>query len=67
MNEVNTGALWHLLEGLVLMLGSMSYDFIHPILRMGANEGFGGFQAMVLLWGICKVAYGIYIIGVRKW
>jgi hypothetical protein len=63
MNEVNTSGLTHFLEGVLLIIVGLTTEILAPIFHMAtANPGVGGFQKFLIIYGICKLIGGLYLL-----
>ena len=62
MNRITAGALTHLLEGVIIVVGAVTIDYTYPLLSIAHNMGFGGWQTFFTIYGIGKMMYGGYML-----
>ena len=61
MNEITWGAFTHLAEGFVIAIIAWSLDYFCAQAGFHHDVGFGRFQGVLMIYGLLKMTYGIWI------
>ena len=65
MNEINIFAWLNIIDGVIIFLITLLWDFIAPRIGIYHAQGIGTLQVVVAIYGFIKIGWGIYLV--REW
>lgn len=60
-NEITSLAKINIVEGFILVFGSLFFDSIAPIISMHHSPGINAFQMLIVTYGVIKILWGMYL------